>query len=253
MDNINNSVFEIETNEADTGNGEQISSYYEHLVGEGKKFKDNEALAKAKIEADKTVKEREKELAEIRKELNTRISIEEFMTKNFQRTPNSQEPSTDGDEPREPSLPNEGNKPIDVEKVVDEVFTRKQLQAQKAQNAAKAKQLMKEVWGSNASERLNSVSEELGLGKEFLQDLAERSPEAFAQVVGLKDVQKTVVNQTPPTSNVNSFAMARANPNVRNEQYWDEVKKRDPKFYFSIDGYNQRHKDALALGADYFK
>ena len=44
---------------------EEIQSYLEHLVGEGKKFKDNEALARGKFEADKTDAAREAELAEI--------------------------------------------------------------------------------------------------------------------------------------------------------------------------------------------
>src|SRR5688500_13285080 len=51
------------------------------LVGEGKKFKDHKSLAKGKAESDAFISHLQKELAEMREELNKRITFEDLMTK----------------------------------------------------------------------------------------------------------------------------------------------------------------------------
>lgn len=226
---------------------EEIPNYLEHLVGEGKKFKDNEALARGKYEADKTIAAREAELAEVRKELNTRISLEEFMTKQGQREPMQ----TPHQEPIENVNTNESN--TDIAKTVAAEVSKLQAQAQRAANAQTSRQKMKEAWGDSAVARLEQVSRDMGLGKEFLQDLAERSPDAFLQVIGAKVQNSKVQNITPPTNRVNSAANVSARNTIRNEEYWDNMRKSDPKFYFSAQGYNQRHNDALTLGEAYFE
>lgn len=240
----NNNVFEVPT----SGSDEEIPSYYEHLVGDGKKFKDNEALAKGKYEADKTVAAREAELAEIRKELNTRISLEEFMTKQNERTSNNQPQAHVA-----PVAANEGQESNDnISVVVAKEIAKAQANATRAKNAEISIAKMKEAWGTNATTRLEQVSRSLGLGKEFLQDLAERSPDAFAQVIGAVPNTNKVQNITPPNTRVNSAANVSERNTVRNEEYWDKMKQTDPKFYFSAQGYNQRHSDALTLGEAYF-
>jgi hypothetical protein len=54
---------------------------FDQLVGEGKRYANGDVLARSKIEADKAIKQREQELAELRAELNTRLSLEEFLAK----------------------------------------------------------------------------------------------------------------------------------------------------------------------------
>ncbi len=227
---------------------EEIQNYLEHLVGEGKKFKDTEALARGKYEADKTVAAREAELAEIRKELNTRISLEEFMTKQNERQPNNQPQANVA-----PNGQNEGNEKVDIHSVVAAEIAKAQALSMRAKNAEASKQRMKDAWGTNALARLEQVSRELGLGKEFLQDLAERSPDAFAQVVGAVPNTNRVQNITPPNTRVNSAADVSNRNTIRDEEYWDKMRESDPKFYFSAQGYNQRHNDAQTLGEAYFK
>lgn len=237
-------LFENTPNSAE--DNAEIQNYLEHLVGEGKKFKDPEALARGKFEADRTIAAREAELAEVRKELNTRISLEEFMTKQGQREP-VQTPNQVSTE-----IVNTNESNTDIAKTVAAEVNKLQAQAQRAANAQASRQKMKEAWGDSAVARLEQVSRDMGLGKEFLQDLAERSPDAFLQVIGAKVETSKVPNITPPTTRVNSAANVSGRNTVRNEAYWDKVRESDPKFYFSAQGYNQRHSDAQALGEGYF-
>jgi hypothetical protein len=58
----------------------------EALVGEGKKFKTAEDLARGKLEADNFVKQLQTELATLREDLNGRIKLEEFMDR-LEKTP----------------------------------------------------------------------------------------------------------------------------------------------------------------------
>ena len=226
-------------------NANDIKSYREELL---KKFKDDEAIAKGKWEADKTIAQREQELAELRKELNTRISLEEFMTKQFENGNSNNSVQPNVEIPNQPDTRND----IDIEKIVNDAINKHNVQTQRARNVEISQQKMREVWGSSASERLNEQANKLGLGKEFLQDLAERSPEAFLQVVGATKVEKKIDTSTPPRTHSNSASNIKNIEGVRNEEHWDNIRRNDPKFYFSAEGYNQRHKDALTLGEDYF-
>lgn len=242
-------IFTPETPVDDT----PISSYRERLVGEGKKFKDDEALARGKYEADLTIARREAELAEVRKELNTRITLEEFLTK---QKPEARTPGSNNDQPivAETIVPkSEGNTAEQFRNEARSVYQEEQIKAQRAANAQTARQKLKEAWGDSAVQRLEQVSRSLGVGKEFLQDLAERSPEAFLNAIGAVPQKNPSGYTTPPASNRNSGATLNAQQmGVRNEAYYDKLKVENPKWYYSIEGYNARDKDALALGADYF-
>ncbi len=239
-------IFEAPKTTVDTN--EQISSYRGLFVGEGKKFQSDEDLAKGKYEADQFIERLKQEAADLRKELGTRISLEEFMTKNLEK-PSNQTPTS----VVEQQTPNEIKTVADYERIATDVYTKQQLNAQRVRNADISSQKLKEAWGDSYVQHLEKVSRDLGLGKDFLQDLAERSPDAFLQVVGAGTQSRRVENITPPASRVNSAANLNPKGGVRDEAFWDKIKQTDPKMYFSAEGYNRRHQDAQALGPSYFK
>lgn len=238
-------IFEAPKTPVDTN--EEIASYRELYVGEGKKFQDDEALAKGKHESDQFIERLKLEAADLRKELGTRISLEEYMTKNLEK-PSNQQPQA----PVEQQTPNEINE-VNIEKMVTDFYTKNQLQAQRARNVEVSGQKMKEAWGDSYVQHLEKVSRDLGLGKDFLQDLAERSPDAFLQVIGANTQSRRVENITPPNTRINSAANINTKQGVRDEAYWDRIKQTDPKAYYSAEGYNRRHQDAQSLGVSYFK
>ena len=60
--------------------GEVITeNFLDHLVGEGKKFTDPEAMAKGKYESDRHVSNLEKQLAELKEDLDKATQMDEMM------------------------------------------------------------------------------------------------------------------------------------------------------------------------------
>ena len=57
------------------------TSYYDRMVGEGKKFKDNEALAYSNFEKDRFIEQLKREQKELRDDLNSRLNMEELVNK----------------------------------------------------------------------------------------------------------------------------------------------------------------------------
>src|SRR5688572_12541162 len=78
---------------ADSGDDNNQGSILEQLVGEGKKFADAEALAKCKAESDAFIETLKREQAELRRELDTRLSLEDFLDQQ-KATPAAGTPST---------------------------------------------------------------------------------------------------------------------------------------------------------------
>src|SRR4029450_8159059 len=73
-------------------------NYLEELVGEGKKFKTPEDLARGKAESDSFIERLQKELHGLRNELKSRLQLEEVVDRisSASKSPISEQP------PREP-------------------------------------------------------------------------------------------------------------------------------------------------------
>ena len=72
-------------------------NYLEELVGEGKKFKDPVALARSKVESDRHIAKLESELKAIRTDMNSRLSLEDLVTKLASARPEPSPPASSGD------------------------------------------------------------------------------------------------------------------------------------------------------------
>lgn len=245
--------------------GDEIKSYRELLVGEGKKFRDEEALAKGKYEADLYVKTLEEKADDLQRELKTRMSLEEFMTKNFDRTSESNRNSNQGSDENHDG---DSNKNIAVNKTVDETqitdmvqkaIVREQARQAQSSNAELVRQELIKVWGSNYTSKLQERANELGVGADFLNDLATKSPKAFMSVVGLAGgTNRNAPNATlPPSNRVNAsvqlLGSEGSNSGVRDKKYYDKMRTEDYKRYTSAETTVQRHKDAIAMGEAFFK
>src|SRR5690242_15072647 len=106
----------------------------ELLVGEGKKFKTPQDLAKGKMESDKFIVQLQKEQAALREELNKRLSVEEFVEKmNKAPAPSASTPPNQGTEERD--LQNTANlTPEQVSKLVQETFEKQKQEDARAAN-----------------------------------------------------------------------------------------------------------------------
>lgn len=231
-------------------------NWLEELVGDGKKFKDPNELARGKAEADAFIARLTREQEELRRELNTRLTLEQYLDKmgngvnqnNGRSDPPPNEPNGDGSNTT-------ALKPEDIEALIEKKVSERERQRIQSQNLAEAKQKLVEAFGNDYPSKLREVSTSLGLTEDHLNKMASESPKAFLKLVGADNpAQKP---QTPNSLFVPPTSQTTARPNnglsgERTKKYYDEIKKRDPKAYWSPATQNQLHKDALRLGRDFF-
>lgn len=205
----------------------------ETLVGDGKKYKEANDLAKAKVHGDLHISKLEKELAEIRQELNKRATMEELMDKI--KTPVV--PPVTPSAPQVPQAPD--SQTPDVNKLVKEAFEAQTAEARRSANLQQVTQKLVERFGDAAQIHLNKKAAELGVSLEYLQSQAKENPSVFYRLIELDRPQQAV----PPVVTAKSNAVLPQGTGERDKRYWDQIKAKDVKFYFSPEGYKERYKD----------
>jgi len=167
------------------------ASAFEQLVGAGKKFSDPESLAKGKLASDTHIQNLEGQLAEMRKDLDARLTAEEQITRLLsEQNQNSQERPNGGE--TTPSLSRE-----ELAELVRNTVQDTNSETQATANLQKANDRLVELYGENASGKLKAKAAELQLSVDFLKDVARKSPSAFFNTIGVEasSVKAPIVNQ----------------------------------------------------------
>lgn len=212
------------------------------LVGDGKKFKSVEDLAKGKVEADKFIEQLKREQAELRAELSGKEELLKQVGKG--------KASDDGNKSEG------GNQtPIDktaLEEIVVRVLESKTVGDQRKANLTQSVSKLREVHGDDqaVSKAIQARAAELGYSPKELQEVAEKSPAAFLTIMGVDGKAKQV--QVAATKSGHSSSAAPKNSTVMNKAYCDEVKKTDPKTYWSPKFQNEMMKARAQLGPERF-
>ena len=208
---------------------------------------DVEALARGKIEADRHISKVEADNADLRKELASRLSVEEFMDQmNSPLASNTPQPQADERsktrEVAQPSTP-------DLKTLVRQTL-QEESNAQKARsNVDQVQSELVKNWGSDYVGKLKARATELSMSEGDLNSLAQRSPKAFLELVGIRGTPENTNVYSPPRSSVTMARTTNANP--RNFKYWNDLRKKDPTSYFSVEMTNRRHADAEEHGGDF--
>ena len=229
-------------------NEQSTPAYVDQLVGEGKKYNTLEALAKSRIDADNYIEQLKREQAEMREELNKRVSVEDAIQK-FQRNTPSQPTEVQTTPAVAPAL----DEKTLVERIRQVSQSMNEEQRYNANVEAAAARLV-ELYGDQekANAMVKAKAAELGVSVKFLQDAAAQSPTGFFKLL---DVDKQPTATPGPThSDVNPRAFGAANPGVKpgTYAYYEEIRKSNPKQYFTPAIQNQLMKDALERGEAFF-
>ena len=220
------------------------ASIFEELVGEGRKFKTPEDLAKGKKESDEFITKLQAEQAELREELSKRLTSEEVLAK-IQEANNSAQ-----------AQQGENTTPLSEDKVQE--LVRQTLESTrtgetKSSNLARADKALVEKFGDKAGEWLVKKAGELGVSPSFLQSVAETSPNAFFNTVGLSDTNTTVKPLTTGSVNTETLSHIQGNaPKQGTKAFYDNLRKDNPKQYWSPQVQNQIMKSAKELGAAFY-
>jgi hypothetical protein len=232
-------------------------NYLEELVGEGKKFKSPEDLARGKFEADNVFIPRlQKELEELRQELNTRMTLEQYMEK-MTAAPmgTSRETPTQPAANTSTASQSEGSpfKPEDIEELVSKKIEERERERVQRQNLQEVQAALIGAFGNDYVNKLTETAQTLGLDKQTLDHLAKTQPKAFFRLVGIENMKEKPQDMglfTPPaTRQSTSFA---PQTQVKNQSFYSNLRKTDPKTYWSPSTQNQMHVDAARLGQNFY-
>lgn len=241
----------------DTNRGEfdPNKNYLEELVGDGKKFKDVDALARGKAESDafiENLKQEQKNLREdyqrLLEEKKTQARLEDIIDKlsKSQEKPNENPADTSGE--------NRGDTKtvLDPEKInslieskISETRSRERAEA----NLKLVKEKLSETYGNKYPEALRETTEKLGLSTEQVEQIAASSPQT---ILRLMDNNNEKIDVVPPRGSVNSTGFGSKKPEVKNYSYYEKLRQEQPEKYNTPQIQQERWKSAKELGENFF-
>jgi len=228
-------------------------NYLQELVGEGKKFRTPEELARGKAESDAYIKTLERgrdelrqDYLKMREENVARAKLEELIGQ-LESKQQHQDSSADTTRPDEKNIqPQWDSKQIESlvsSKIQEHELTRKQ-----EQNFNMVRSKLQERYGNNYQSILKQQIDGLGLTEDFVNNLARQHPSVLFKTLDL-DTQVQPNNfQAPPKSSDNrTSSFTPQGPKERTWSYYQELKKANPKAYYDPKTQVQMHHDAIAL------
>jgi hypothetical protein len=224
------------------------------LVGEGKKFKTPDDLAKAKLESDRFIEKLQNEQRELREELNKRLSAEEAL----KRAREAGSVVAPQEPPDRTPPPQARQETTDISSEVDRILRRRAQEDTSRSNIDLVTSKMKDLYGNadKAAEVITGKSRELGMSVDQLQRMASENPKAFFKLMGVEDKpqgapQTSGWNNVKNTSAMKSAAGATTvSPGTY--KYYEEIRKSDPAAYFSPRVQLQMDKDAREKGEKFY-
>lgn len=232
-------------------------NFYEELVGEGKKFRTNEDLAKAKAESDRFIQQLQGELQGLRQELSTRQTLEQLMDKIGSREDSSianqshNQNSNGGDNGNVKSLTEE-----DIARLVESRLSEAEKARVHRSNLAAVQQALVESFGQDYVTHLKAKAAELGVTEEYLNTMAKETPKAFLKLVEVGNAPKATTPglfSPPASSGLPSPSNKAFSPTgIPKLSFYEDLRKKDPSRYWSPEVQNKMHKDAMALGESFF-
>jgi hypothetical protein len=216
------------------------------------KWKDKpaEEVLKAKVESDlyiKTLTARMDDLTkdhlQLMEESKAKAQLQDLIDRLEKRGEGQEQAQQNqsGIENQQPSF-----KPEDIEKIVQQKLSEADLRKAQENNFKSVRDKLKERLGDNHQEILKQRREELGLTQDFADELARSHPAVFLKTFGL-DEQPREGFAPPPRGSVRPSAFA-PKQQVRDWNYYQELKKGDPRAYLDPKIAVQMHDDAIALG-----
>lgn len=199
---------------------------YEQLVGQGKKFQDNEALAKSKLESDKFIDDLKRKNSELLQDLQSKLSAED-LAKQLREEFSAQRSDTN---------PPVGPKPEELAKLVSDIMSRKESEKSVQGNLQATEQALIGKFGTleAAQKAVKDKAAELGVTQDYLKETAAQAPKAFYGLMGLNELRP--ITQDPTSlqrTSVNSQAFVPAGSPETLKAHYDNLRKTKPTEYYS--------------------
>ena len=208
------------TETTDTVDTSSVSNPLNLLVGEGKKFKSVEDLAKGKLEADRFIEQLLREKAE-QQETLTRLATEAQVGATLKQSTAQETTSTNTK-----SQVGESDLKTLVQQTIQDLFAERETQ----NNVVEVNKKLQATFGDKAAEQVAKRASELNVGVEFLRSVAAKSPAAFYKLLDTPTglAAGSAVAQSTVTS-----SLTNETKSVRSWADYQAIRKADPVLYHS--------------------
>ena len=219
----------------------------------GEQWRDPQVVAKGKLEADAYVKQLESQLAEIREEMGKQDYSKELLEALKNKAPestNGQSPQSNNDKGgTTQSQTNSALSDEQIKRLVETALTEREKTNTSTQNITLVEQKMSEAFGTEAQAKVQEKAKELGLSLQRMQEIAAESPTAFLNLIGDKAKElQPIVKGTIRTEGVNMQASSE-----RNFGFYQELRRKNRKQYFSPEVQRQMFQDRTRLGEKFYQ
>lgn len=222
------------------------------LVGEGKKFKTVQDLAKGKIESDGFIEQLKTENKALREAVASGADTSGIQAKIEQllaAQKGSGQTST-------PASNQSQSEPLTAEKVLDLLDRREQAKAL-ANNASHFNSTINKVLGDKAGDIVMQRLNDLGLDKQTFDEIVSRNPQSALKLVGVKEApaggQGDVAGKSTNVNTAAAFSPQHNGDQVMNHSYFEKLRKEQGSKFFSVETQKQMFDARKRLGPDYFK
>ena len=209
------------------------------LVGEGKKFKTVEDLAKGKQESDQYISKLESQLKE-----------QDYAKQLLEQLKPTEEPKTE--EGKEKTVSSESNNNQLTTDVVKELIQSTLQETQQAttisQNLVTVDKQLEALYGTEADNKVKERAAQVGMSFDQMKEMAGNTPAAFFALMGEapKPESNPVVNQGSIDMNINQSQSM-------NFAYFQKMKREDPTRWYSRENQMLMAKEAEKQGSDFYK
>lgn len=219
-------------------------NYLEELVGPGKKFATVEDLAKGKWHADTMVETLKAEKTALEVQAANGMNVDKLI-----EAINKGKTGTEGGQPPEQNQSNPPPQNVNIEELVLNTLKKTEADRKIETNKQAVVARMNEVWGADASKELRKTAAEIGVSVDYLNGVAQQSPEAFYKLVSLNQNRNSPSGTTVPQGTVR---LEGNGTGQRDAKFYRELKKNNPSLYKETKIQVQMSRDALALGEAFF-
>jgi len=263
-----NTLFEATPTQTTNPPQVEDKDYVTELVGEGKKFKDVSSLARGKAESDAYIEHLKREMDSMRQELNTRLTLEQFMDRVNQTRANSDGNRESGTnqapvnreetrrEPNEDGANNNNTRTAVTQEDIERIIEEREQKRIAARHVNEVKQKLQEAFGPNYVSELDNRARELGVTRDHLNHLASTSPKAFFQLIGEMPTRDANAGGAlfGGTTQVNTASRIGGGQSTgeKTYSYYQKMRRDNPALYHSKEMVAERHRQAQKLGERFF-
>lgn len=228
---------------------DENKNWLDELVGENKKFKSPEELAKGKAHSDAyialTLRQKDELIAEnkrLREENVTGSKLQDLITKLEQSRLPSENTPAEGVPNVKPPTPEE------LDSFFDRKIQEKELRDRQSSNFNQVKNKLQEVYKDRYPDVLRKQLTEMGVSPESFDSLARNNPTVAIRALGLDKQQETETFAAPPTTR--ERFMPTSQPK-RTWTWYQEQFKKKPELYNDARFNTQMNNDYMRLGNEF--